>query len=56
MAKFRSKPNDEKKKEIEKLTEDRNEQVEMFFKTPEQMKEYLTFIVSFIPTFHETLR
>jgi hypothetical protein len=47
MEKFKSKTNAEKKKEIEKLTEDRNEQVEKFFKTPEQMKEYLHFMSKF---------
>lgn len=43
MAKYKQKSAEQRKAEIDQLTEDRNKQVESFFTTPEQMKEYLSF-------------
>lgn len=47
MAKFKRKSFADKKKEIDKLAADRNEQVQNYFKSPEDMKEYLSFMSKF---------
>ncbi|MYL22026.1 ImmA/IrrE family metallo-endopeptidase [Halobacillus litoralis] len=47
MVKKRTKSAKDKKQEIEKLTEDRNKEVEKFFESDEQMKAYLTFMSKF---------
>lgn len=47
MAKRKYKTNEEKKKEIAELTDMRNKEVESFFTTPDQMKEYLNFMGRF---------
>ena len=47
MAKRKYKSTEEKKKEIEQLTEDRNQEVERFFTTPDQLKEYSSFMSKF---------
>ncbi|WP_252314395.1 ArdC-like ssDNA-binding domain-containing protein [Sinobaca sp. H24] len=47
MAVNKRKSFSDKKKEIDKLATDRNEQVEKYFNTPEDMKEYLHFMGKF---------
>lgn len=47
MAVNKRKSFSDKKKEIDKLATDRNEQVEKYFNTPEDMKEYLNFMGKF---------
>ncbi|SDJ00446.1 ArdC-like ssDNA-binding domain-containing protein [Alteribacillus bidgolensis] len=44
---YKQKSAEAKRKEIAQLTEDRDAQVEKFFTTPEDMKEYLSFMSKF---------
>lgn len=47
MAKFKRKSFADKKKEVDQLATDRNEKVEKYFRSSEDMKEYLGFMAKF---------
>lgn len=47
LAKYKKKSFEEKKKEVEKITEQMDEQIQSYYETPEQMKEYLSFMSKF---------
>lgn len=47
MTKYKKKTFEEKKKEVEQITEKMDSQIESYYETPEQMKEYLSFMSKF---------
>ncbi|NJP38991.1 ImmA/IrrE family metallo-endopeptidase [Alkalicoccus luteus] len=47
MAAYKRKSFAEKKQEIDQLADDRNKQVENYFRSPEDLKEYLSFMSKF---------